>query len=115
MRNRIQCIERSFFGGKQAGIHYAVREVGLSQQVVIAGGNIPHVGIGLHVLNVGFHHWVKALDRGYFVTLARDDAIDGFIDGLDSRARNSCLWRSLTSWLPRLSGSRAGQNANQEY
>jgi hypothetical protein len=67
-------------------IHYAIREVGLSQQVVIAGGNIPHVGIGLHVLDVCFHHWMKALDRGYLVTLACDDAIDGFIDGLGGRA-----------------------------
>ena len=58
-------------------------KVGLTEEIVIVYGNLAHVLIGLHVLNVGFDDRRVAADRGDFVVLARDHAVDGLIDRRD--------------------------------
>ena len=80
-----------------------LRQIGLAQKIVVANRHGAQILVGLHVLNVGFDDRVVAPDRGVFVVLARDDAIDRLIDR-NSRAggRNAGLRLSLVSRRLRL-------------
>src|ERR1700683_4809713 len=95
--------------------HDAVRQIRLSKQIAITGGNNSHVRVRFHVLNVGFDNGPEAFYGGYFVALTGNDAIDSLIHRLDGRIRSSSLRGILSERLLGLSKGHAGQNANRKY
>ena len=79
MGEGIELVELSLLFRDQRVVDHARREHRLAEEVMVTYGHLSHFLIGLHVLNVGLDDRVVTADRGDFVVLAHNDAINRLV------------------------------------